>query len=197
MITLNHLADDQLVKLFEAGNTGAFEVLLTRYKSKSLSYIMMVVRNRDLAEDIFQDTFVKAITTIKQGRYVETGKFLPWINRIAHNLIIDHYRRLKSENTVSADGVEYDLYSFGQISEMSVEDVMHNEQVLKDVVSLVSYLPENQQEVVRMRFFEQLSFKEIAEMTGVSINTSLGRMRYALINLRKMAEEKDIYLQLQ
>jgi len=196
MNNLNQLADEELVRLYEVGNNQAFEILLLRYKSKVYTYIFLIVRNRELAEDIFQDTFIKAIATIQQGRYVETGKFLAWINRIAHNLIIDHFRRVKNENTFSADAVDYDITNLSSLSEKSVEDTISNEQVLNDVVHLVNQLPPSQQKVIRMRYFEDLSFKEIAEETNVSINTALGRMRYALLNMRKIAAEKEVYLEM-
>ena len=197
MNDLNQLTDDELVKLYEIGTNQAFEILLLRYKSKVYTYIYLIVRNRDLTEDIFQDTFIKAIATIQQGRYVESGKFLAWINRIAHNLIIDYFRREKNENTFSADAVDYDIVNNAKLSEKSIEDSMSNEQVLTDVTRLIDLLPESQQRVIRMRFFEDLSFKEIAEKTDVSINTALGRMRYALLNMRKIAAEKDVYLELK
>jgi len=196
MNNLNQLADEELVRLYEVGNNQAFEILLLRYKSKVYTYIFLIVRNRELAEDIFQDTFIKAIATIQHGRYVETGKFLAWINRIAHNLIIDHFRRVKNENTFSADAVDYDITNLSSLSEKSVEDTISNEQVLNDVVHLVNKLPPSQQKVIRMRYFEDLSFKEIAEETNVSINTALGRMRYALLNMRKIAAEKEVYLEM-
>ena len=197
MKNLNLLADDELVKLYEAGNNNAFEILLHRYKSKAYTYIYLIVRNRDLADDIFQDTFIKAISTIQQGRYVASGKFLAWVNRIAHNLIIDHFRRLKNENTISADAVDYDIVNSPKLAEKSFEDVLSNEQLLVDIVQLIDLLPALQQNVIRMRYFEDLSFKEIAEKTGVSINTALGRMRYALLNIRRIAAEKDVYLELK
>jgi RNA polymerase sigma-70 factor (ECF subfamily) len=197
MKNLNQLSDDELVKLYEIGNNQAFEILLLRYKSKVYTYIFLIVRSRELAEDIFQDTFIKAIATIQQGRYVETGKFLAWINRIAHNLIIDHFRREKNENTFSADAVDYDIVNNAKLSEKSVEDTMSNEQVLADVVHLIDLLPPSQQSVIRMRYFEDLSFKEIAEKTNVSINTALGRMRYALLNMRRIAAENNVYLEMK
>lgn len=197
MNNLNLLTDEVLVKLYESGNDKAFEILLLRYKSKVYTYIYMIVRSRHLAEDIFQDTFIKAIATIKQGRYVESGKFLAWINRIAHNLIIDYFRREKNENTFSADDFDYDIVNSASLSERSFEDLISNEQVLKDVVHLVNLLPPTQQSVIRMRYFEDLSFKEIADKTDVSINTALGRMRYALLNLRKIAIEKDVLLEMK
>ncbi|MFV0391994.1 MAG: RNA polymerase sigma factor [Paludibacteraceae bacterium] len=197
MKDLIQLADEQLVQLYKNGENSAFEVLLTRYKSKIYTYIFLIVRNKELTEDIFQDTFIKAIATIQQGRYVESGRFLGWINRIAHNLIIDYFRREKNENTFSTDGLEYDYVNNSKYAEKSMEDVIFNEQVLRDVVHLIGFLPASQQEVVRMRFFEELSFKEIAEKTDVSINTALGRMRYALMNMRRIADEKNIYLEIK
>ncbi len=197
MNNLNQFADEELVKLYENGNNKAFEILLLRYKSKAYTYIYLIVRNRELAEDIFQDTFIKAISTIQQGRYIESGKFLAWINRIAHNLIIDHFRREKNENTFSADAVEYDIVNNAKLSEKSFEDTISNEQVLNDVVHLINFLPASQQKVIRMRYFEDLSFKEIAEKTDVSINTALGRMRYALLNMRRIAAERNVYLELK
>ena len=197
MKNICQLTDEILVKLYEDGNNQAFEILLSRYKSKVYTYIYLIVRNKELTEDIFQETFIKAIATIQQGRYVETGRFLGWVNRIAHNLIIDHFRREKNENTFSADGLEYDIINNSKLSEKSVDDTINNEQVLTDVIHLIDYLPQSQQEVVRMRFFEDLSFKEIAERTEVSINTALGRMRYALLNMRRIAHENDIQLELK
>lgn len=197
MKNIHQLPDEQLVQLFKEGNTDAFQVLLEKYKSRIYTYIFLIVRNKELAEDIFQDTFIKAITTIKLGKYVESGRFLGWINRIAHNLTIDYFRREKNENTFSTDGLEYDFVNNSKYSEKSVEDVTSNEQVMIDIVSLIDYLPESQQEVVRMRFFEDLSFKEIAERTNVSINTALGRMRYALMNMRRIANEKNVSLEIK
>jgi len=194
---LVRLSDEKLVKLFEQGNSKAFEVLLLRYKSKVFSYIFILVRNRELTEDIFQDAFIKAIQTIQHRKYVESGKFLAWINRIAHNLIIDHFRKEKNENTFSADSFDYEIINDSTLTEKSIEDIISNEQVLHDVVQLVDCLPPSQRAVVRMRFFEELSFKEIAEKTGVSINTALGRMRYALLNMRRIATESDVHLELK
>jgi len=168
MKSLIQMTDDELVNLFESGNSNAFEILLSRYQSKVYSYIYLIVRNKELTEDIFQDTFIKVIATIQQGRYIDSGKFLGWVNRIAHNLIIDNFRRVKNENTFSADGFEFDIVNNAKLSEKSIEDVMSNEQVMNDVVRLIDYLPESQRSVVQMRFFEDLSFKEIAEMIGVS-----------------------------
>lgn len=198
MKTLQQMTDEQLVELYENGNNKAFEIILMRYKTKVYAYIYLIVHNKELAEDIFQETFCKAIVTIQQGRYTDNGKFLGWINRIAHNLIIDHFRRERNENTCSADSFEFDIIgNNSKLSEKSYEDIVSNEQVLQDVKRLVEFLPESQRSVVKMRFFEDLSFKEIAEKTDVSINTALGRMRYALMNMRKIAEENDVYLELK
>ena len=178
----------------QKGNNQAFDILLDRYKDKLYSYIYFVVRNEEQTEDLFQETFVKAIVTIQQGRYSADGKFGAWLTRIAHNLVIDFFRQERNENVVSNDEVEIDLFNNANLSDDTIETQMVNEQVLCDVRRLMDFLPENQREVVYMRFYQDLSFKEIAEITGVSINTSLGRMRYALLNLRRMAEEKDIEL---
>lgn len=195
MKQMSHFSDDELVKLYEQGNNEAFEHLLDRYKDRVFTQIFLLVHNKELAEDIFQDTFIKAIVFMKQGRYTDSGKFYPWLSRIAHNLIVDHFRRNHLEQHISSDAQEVDLLNVISLSEGSIEDVIVNEQVLADVVKLVNFLPDNQQEVVRMRFFEDLSFKEIAEATGVSINTALGRMRYALMNMRKLAQEYHVMLE--
>ncbi|MBQ8608178.1 MAG: sigma-70 family RNA polymerase sigma factor [Bacteroidaceae bacterium] len=196
MDNLETMTDEMLVALYAKGTNQAFDILLERYKDKLYSYIYFIVRNEDLAEDIFQETFVKAIVTIQQGRYTENGKFPAWLTRIAHNLVIDFFRQERNENTVSNDETEVDLFNNIKFSEETVEMRMVNDQTLKDVRRLMDMLPDNQREVVYMRYYQDLSFKEIAEITGVSINTSLGRMRYALMNLRRLAEEKDIVLTL-
>ena len=185
-----HLADNQLVEMYAAGNNQAFDTLLFRHKDKVYSYIFLIVRNRELTEDIFQETFIKAINVIRQGRYVDSGKFLPWINRIAYNLIIDYFRKSKRENVFTCDDNE--VFNQYVQAECSVEDILVHEQVLVDVLQLLDYLPQNQHDIVRMRIFEGLSFQEIADETNVSLNTALGRMRYALINLRKLAMENNI-----
>ena len=174
------MADEELVVMYAKGNNIAFDVLLNRYKSSVHSYIYYIVRDRDLTEDIFQETFVKVILTIKQGRYTENGKFKAWITRIAHNLIIDHFRQERNENTISNDEVEVDLFNDMRLCEKTVEDAMVETQVFSDVKKMVEYLPDNQREVLEMRYYQNMSFKEIADRTGVSINTALGRMRYAI-----------------
>lgn len=188
------MADEELVVMYAKGNNIAFDVLLNRYKSNVHSYIYYIVRDRDLTEDIFQETFVKVILTIKQGRYTENGKFKAWITRIAHNLIIDHFRQERNENTISNDEVEVDLFNDMRLCEKTVEDAMVETQVFSDVKKMVEYLPDNQREVLEMRYYQNMSFKEIADRTGVSINTALGRMRYAILNMRRMAEENRIEL---
>ena len=188
------MADEELVVMYAKGNNIAFDVLLNRYKSSVHAYIYYIVRDRDLTEDIFQETFVKVIMTIKQGRYTENGKFKAWITRIAHNLIIDHFRQERNENTISNDEVEVDLFNDMRLCEKTVEDAMVETQVFSDVKKMVEYLPDNQREVLEMRYYQNMSFKEIADRTGVSINTALGRMRYAILNMRRMAEENRIEL---
>ena len=194
MQNLIQLTDDQLVMLYSSGNSKAFDTLLSRYQDKLYAYINFIVRNRDISDDIFQETFVKAIITLQKGGYTSTGKFGAWLTRIAHNLIIDRFRQERNDNTVSNDAQEYDLLNDARLAENGIEEVLINEQTLKDVRGLVNMLPDNQREVVFMRYYQNLSFKEIAEITGVSINTALGRMRYALINIRKIASEKHISL---
>ncbi|OPZ99960.1 MAG: RNA polymerase sigma factor CarQ [Bacteroidetes bacterium ADurb.Bin416] len=195
MDMIKSMADEDLIRRFANGDNQAFDVLLSRHKSRVFSYIVMIVRNRDLADDIFQEAFMKVIVTIKQGRYTEAGKFYAFVTRIAHNLIIDHYRRERNENTVSNEAFgEVDLFNNMKLCEENVEDALVRNQVFDDVNKLMRHLPQNQQEVVRLRYYEDYSFKEIADMTGVSINTALGRMRYAVLNMRRMAEENQLSL---
>ncbi|MBQ4520207.1 MAG: sigma-70 family RNA polymerase sigma factor [Bacteroidaceae bacterium] len=194
MEQMKQMTDDVLVTMYAKGNNQAFDILLDRYKNKLYSYIYFIVRNEELTEDIFQETFVKAIVTIQQGRYTADGKFSAWLTRIAHNLVIDFFRQERNENVISNDETETDLFNNVNLSDDNIETQLVNEQVLRDVKRLMDALPDNQREVVYMRFYQDLSFKEIAEITGVSINTALGRMRYALLNIRRMAEEKDIQL---
>ena len=194
---LRKRTDDALVRLYQTGSNEAFEVLLARHGASVLNYIYSLVRDEDVAKDLFQDTFFKAIVSMRQNKYVCNGKFLPWINRIAHNAIMDYLGKVRQQDILSEQEMASCLAHDSQWSEKSIEDMLLNEQVLKDVVRLVRYLSAQQQEVVRMRFFEGLSFGEIADKTHVSVNTALGRMRYALINLRRIACEHDICLQLR
>ena len=194
MNTLKSMTDEELVVCYAQGNNAAFDTLLGRYKSSVYSYIYYIVQDKELAEDIFQETFVKVIVTIKQGGYTENGKFKAWIMRIAHNLVIDSFRQERSENTISNDEVEVDLFNNRDLCEETIEDSLVRRQVLSDVRKLVKHLPDNQREVLEMRYYQDLSFKEIADLTGVSINTALGRMRYAILNMRRMAEENHMDL---
>lgn len=194
MQDINKLTDDKLVAAYIDGNNEAFDTLLKRHQAKVFAYIYSVVKNRDVANDIFQETFVKAITTLRQGRYNETGKFSAWISRIAHNLIIDYYRQEKSENLMSADHEEVDILNRKDLCDSNIEDMMVNDQIQEDVRRIIDALPENQREVLVMRYYRDMSFKEIAEATKVSINTALGRMRYAIINMRRIAAQNNIVL---
>ena len=197
MDKLKQMADDALVTLYLEGNNSAFDVLLNRHKDRLFNYIFFIVRSKEVAEDIFQETFVKAIVTLQQGRYTNDGKFAAWITRIAHNLVIDQFRVERNENTVSNDETEYDMLNDARLSEGTIENRMVNDQVLADVRRLVDELPDCQREVVFMRYYQDLSFKDIAEITGVSINTALGRMRYAIMNMRRIAQEKNVSLVLE
>ena len=196
MDTLKSLSDEELVRRYANGENKAFDVILERYQSRLYSNIFYFVKNEELTEDIFQETFVKAITTIKQQRYTENGKFISWLTRIAHNMIIDNFRQERYENTVSNDVDDRDLLNNSRLADGNVEDRMVLSQIHADVCRMVELLPENQREVVQMRFYKGLSFKEISKQTGVSINTALGRMRYAILNLRRIAQEKKLILTL-
>ncbi len=196
MAKLLSMTDEQLVKAYAQGSNEAFDTLLKRHQDRIYNYILRIIKNEDIANDIFQETFVKAILTIKQGRYTENGKFPAWISRIAHNLIIDYYRQEKSENVQSADLDDVDVLNRKELCEDTIEDMIIYDQIREDVKYLIKELPKLQREVLTMRYYQNLSFKEIAEMTGVSINTALGRMRYAILNLRRIAAEKDIILTL-
>ena len=188
------LSDKQLVDSYRNGNVAGFELLVERHQNKVFSYILSLVRDRQLADDIFQDTFLKIIRTIKAGAYKEEGKFIQFAMRIAHNLIIDHFRKSKRLPMADAVNKEYDLIDNAKITDLSVEDKMVTEQVYDDIRKMIDFLPEEQREVLNMRMYADMSFKEIADATNVSINTALGRMRYAIINLRKMAKENNLSL---
>ena len=194
MVKITSMTDAELVKAYAQGNNDAFDQLLKKYSDKVFAYIIRTVKNEDVANDIFHDTFVKAILTIKQGRYTENGKFPAWITRIAHNLIIDYYRQTKAENLQSSSISEVDVLNRKELSEATIEEDIISRQLMEDVRSLIKYLPDPQREVLTMRFYRNMSFKEIAEETRVSINTALGRMRYAVLNLRRIAAEKEIAL---
>lgn len=187
----NQISDKVLIRQYLDGTESAFEIILNRYKDRVFSYIMFTIRNESLANDIFQETFMKAIRTLKRGGYNEEGKFLPWINRIAHNLIIDHYRRNKKYPTTTG-GADFNIFDIIPDESRNIEDETIKDQILYDVKKLIHELPADQKEVLMMRMYFDMSFKEIAERTNVSINTALGRMRYALINLRKMVDKKKL-----
>ena len=187
------LTDNELVARYIAGDESALKTLILRHEKKVFSYIMLSVKNRELAEDIFQDTFIKVINTLRSGNYKEEGKFLQWVMRIANNLKIDYYRK-NQRMPMLESGTEYDIFDFISEVDMSVEQKMITEQIYEDVKRAVQYLPDEQREVLEMRIFQGISFKDISELTGVSINTALGRMRYALINLRKIIKERNLIL---
>lgn len=192
---LSKFSDQELVQAYLKGNEQAVEQLILRFKTQVYTYIVCKVKNKALAEDIFQDTFIKVINTIKKGKYNDEGKFLPWVMRIAHNLIIDHYRK-NTRMPFIKNSDEFDIFDIIKNPEASAQEKLEKNQVLSDVKSLIKFLPSDQKEVLMMRLYYDMSFKEISETTNVSINTALGRMRYALINLRKMAEEKNLSLSL-
>ena len=189
----NALSDNELIARYQAGEEIALKTIILRYQRRLFSYLMVSVRNKELAEDIFQDTFIKVINTIRSGNYHEEGKFFQWIMRIANNLKIDHYRRLQHLPTVDG-GEDFDIFTIIGSRDESVEEKMIREQTYADLNHYVEYLPEEQKEVLKMRIYSDYSFKEIAEMTNVSINTALGRMRYALINLRKIMAKHQVAL---
>ena len=191
--THNHTDDAPLVLEYLNGNELALEKLINRHQQRIFNFIYSKVHNRDTTEDIFQDTFIKVIKTLKNGQYNEEGKFLPWVMRIAHNLVIDHFRK-SSRIPKFENSDDFDIFQFISDGSINAEDAMVTDQIVNDLQKLVLELPEDQREVLMMRVYREMSFKEIAETTGVSINTALGRMRYAIINLRKLIEENEIVL---
>ncbi len=188
------IEDFELVKQFVNGDVNGIEVLINRHRNKVFTYILMTVKDKQLAEDIFQDTFVKVISSLRKGRYTEKGIFVSWVIRIAHNLIIDHFRKAQKLRTYSNEDNEIDVFNSRKLSEETVEDVLIADQIVSDLREIIDLLPDEQKEVVMLRHYGDLSFKDIADQTNVSINTALGRMRYALINLRKIIEEKQLIL---
>lgn len=197
MENINELSDEQLALAYISGNNEAFDLLLSRNQNRLFSYILFVVHDDDIANDLFQETFVKVITKLQQGKYVVSGKFSAWIMRIAHNVIMDWYRELRTRNIVEpAEGNDLSNISGSSMLEGNIESVFVKDQVMSDVKKMMNLLPPTQREVVFMRFYQNLSFKEISDMTGVSINTALGRMRYAILNLRRMTKKNNIVLQI-
>lgn len=190
---LSHFTEKQLVQTYLKGNEAAIEELINRHKEAVYTYIICKVRNQALAEDLFQDTFIKVINTIKRRKYNDEGKFLPWVMRIAHNLSVDYFRNNK-KMPIQRDTEEFSLFSVIQDTNPNIENQIIGLQIENDLKRLVEELPADQKEVLVMRIYQDLSFKEISEITGVSINTALGRMRYALMNLRKIIEKKNLIL---
>ncbi len=186
-------SDQELIRLFISGDHNALETLINRHQRKLFSYILLIVKDKHLAEDVFQDTFIKIINTLRAGAYNEEGKFLPWAMRIAHNLIIDFFRKSK-RMPFRENSEEYDLFDTLKVYDETIEDKIIIAQIHDDVKKLIEHLPVEQKEVLKMRHYDEMSFKEIAQQTDVSINTALGRMRYALINLRKLIDEHNIVL---
>ncbi len=197
MEQLFNTADDKLVEEFMSGNEAAFDVLLKHHQDKLYSYILYVVRNEDMADDLFQETFVKAIVNLRQGRYTSNGKFYSWLTRIAHNLLIDQFRNERNDIMVREADTEKSEDYTTLLFDTYRENELYNEQVLKDIRRLMDHLPDAQRQVIYMRFYQDMSFKEIAEATNVSINTALGRVRYGINNMKKMAEEFHMSLSLE
>lgn len=189
-----YLADQELVNRFVSGDMNSLELLINRYRKQVYTYIFLLVKNQHLAEDIFQDTFIKVIKSLDGGKYQDNGKFLAWVLRIAHNLVIDHYRKERQLNATSREDFGLDILNSNKYAVQPTESRMIDRQIRKDIRNLIDSLPEEQKEVLILRQYCELSFKEIADHTNVSINTALGRMRYALINLRRMVKEKNLTL---
>ena len=193
-MNVNVLSDRVLLNNYLSGDRSAISELIERHSKRVRSYIGMMVKDDDIADDIFQETFIKAVRVIDEGRYTDSGKFLSWVLRIAHNRVLDHFRREKSNKQINESDAGYDVLGTMRFAQPTVEDQMISSQIEEDVRNLVEMLPDEQREVVKLRYYSKLSFAEIAEQTEVSINTALGRMRYALINLRKMIQEKNLAL---
>ena len=188
-----HLSDQQIVRMYMDGDSNALSTLVNRYKDKIFTSIYLLVKDKYLAEDIFQDVFIRVIDTLKGGRYTDEGKFLPWAMRIAHNLCVDHFRKVKRNPTIKTSD-DRDIFEVLNFSEAGVDTRIMAEQTSDKVRKLIDLLPEDQREVIILRHYADLSFKEIAQLTNCSINTALGRMRYGLLNMRKMMTEKQIAL---
>ena len=193
-MNLNRLSDYELLNNYISGNEISINILLDRHRKRIFDYIYMMVKNQDVADDIFQETLIKVVRFVREGRYTENGKFLSWVLRIAHNQVIDYFRQKKQRNNISEGDAGYDLLNHPKFSDRTVEERLITDQIEADVRKLIDFLPSEHKEVVLMRYYMWLSFKEIAEQTNVSINTALGRMRYALINLRKLIDENRLTL---
>jgi len=194
MMSINQ-SDQILLKSYLSGDEAAFEILIRKHKDKVFAFILSKIKNYNLAHDVFQDTFIKVINSLKRGKYNEEGKFVPWVMRIAHNLVIDHFRRQKKTRSIAPTD-DFNIFDVISNEEKNAEEEMMYDQITSDVRKLIEELPEDQKEVLKMRYYKDLSFKEISEITDVSINTALGRMRYAIINLRKLVEKHNVQLQI-
>ena len=189
----SNLSDQELVKKYINGDNYSFEVLLNRHKNRVFAFIMYKIKNKDLSEDIYQDTYVKVVNSLQKGKYNEEGKFLPWVMRIAHNLVIDHFRKQKKMHMVRSNN-DFDIFDIIKDDSINVDDRLIRDQIFNDLRALIDLLPNDQKEVLKMRYFEEMSFKKIAEYFDISINTALGRMRYALINLRVLSKKRHVDL---
>ena len=190
---LSNLTDQELVKNYINGDNSSFEALLNRHKNRVFAFIMSKIKNKDLSEDIFQDTYVKVVNSLQKGKYNEEGKFLPWVMRIAHNLVIDHFRKQKKMQMIRSNN-DFDIFDVIKDSKINADEKLIKDQIFSDLNSLIDKLPSDQKEVLKMRYYEELSFKKIAEYFDISINTALGRMRYALINLRALSKKHHVDL---
>ena len=190
---LSNLSDQELVKNYINGDNSSFEVLLNRHKNRVFAFIMSKIKNKDLSEDIFQDTYVKVVNSLQKGKYNEEGKFLPWVMRIAHNLVIDHFRKQNKMQMIRSNN-DFDIFDVIKDSKINADEKLIKDQIFSDLNSLIDKLPYDQKEVLKMRYYEELSFKKIAEHFDISINTALGRMRYALINLRALSKRHHVDL---
>ena len=190
---LSNISDKELVKKYINGDNKSFEILLNRHKNRVFAFIMSKIKNKDLSEDIFQDTYVKVVNSLQKGKYNEEGKFLPWVMRIAHNLVIDHFRRQKKMQMVRSNN-DFNIFDVIKDNKINADEKLIKDQIFNDLNSLVDKLPKDQKDVLKMRYYEELSFKKIAEHFDISINTALGRMRYALINLRALSKKHHVDL---
>ena len=190
---LSNISDQELVKKYINGDNKSFEMLLNRHKNRVFAFIMSKIKNKDLSEDIFQDTYVKVVNSLQKGKYNEEGKFLPWVMRIAHNLVIDHFRRQKKMQMVRSNN-DFNIFDVIKDNKINADEKLIKDQIFNDLNSLVDKLPKDQKDVLKMRYYEELSFKKIAEHFDISINTALGRMRYALINLRALSKKHHVDL---
>ena len=190
---LSNISDQELVKKYINGDNKSFEILLNRHKNRVFAFIMSKIKNKDLSEDIFQDTYVKVVNSLQKGKYNEEGKFLPWVMRIAHNLVIDHFRRQKKMQMVRSNN-DFNIFDVIKDNKINADEKLIKDQIFNDLNSLVDKLPKDQKDVLKMRYYEELSFKKIAEHFDISINTALGRMRYALINLRSLSKKHHVDL---